>query len=153
MTTLRRTMTADPGTVFRILHDIDRLPEWNGAITHVVERPPALVPGSEWVVEMRALGQTWHSRSRLELLDPERRRFGYRSQTDDGNPSYAEWTWTVSPHGEGSEVVVSWKLNPQTFWRRVLLARIRARQLKKGELPASLSTLERLAEEASAGVE
>ena len=131
--------TAD--AVFGTLTDIARLPEWNGAMTSVIEQPDRLETGSEWVVEFHALGQTWRSRSVVEEIDRAGRRFVYRSGTDDGNPSYARWTWEVTDGGGGSRVSVTWELHPATFWRRVLLARIRARQLARTEIPASLAAL------------
>ena len=132
---------ASPAAVFATLTDIAGLPEWNGAMTKVVEEPEHLVAGAQWVVEFRALGQTWHSRSTLEELDVSARRFRYRSGTDDGNPSYAEWAWEVTDDPAGSRVTVRWSLHPMSFWRRVLLVRIRSRQLSRGEVPASLAAL------------
>src|SRR5439155_17081342 len=55
----------------------------------------------------------------------------------------------VEPLGEGCRVSVGWDLHPQTFWRRVLFGRVRARQLARTELPASLAALARAAEERS----
>ena len=131
--------TAD--VVFRTLTDIARLPEWNDVMTSVLEKPDRLEVGAEWLVEFHALGQTWRSRSIVEELDVPVRRFVYRSGTDDGNPSYARWAWEVSDHADGSRVSVRWELHPATFWRRVLLVRIRARQLARNEIPASLAAL------------
>jgi len=133
--------TAD--AVLRTLTDIARLPEWNDVMTSVIDKPDRLEVGAEWLVEFHALGQTWRSRSVVEEIDLAARRFVYRSGTDDGNPSYARWTWEVSDHGNGSQVSVRWELHPATFWRRVLLVRIRARQLVRNEIPASLAALAR----------
>jgi hypothetical protein len=135
--------TAD--AVFRTLTDIAGLPGWNRSMTAVIEQPDRLEVGSEWVVELHALGQTWRSRSIVEELDVAGQRFVYRSATDDGNPSYARWTWDVADDGDGSRVTVTWELRPATFWRRVLLARIRALQLARTEVPASLAALARAA--------
>lgn len=137
------TIPATADAVFETLTDIARLPEWNGAMTSVIEQPDRLAPGSEWVVEFHALGQTWRSRSIVEEFDLAERTFVYRSATDDGNPSYARWTWNVADDGAGSRVSVTWALHPATFWRRVLLARIRARQLARTEIPGSLAALAR----------
>jgi uncharacterized protein YndB with AHSA1/START domain len=135
-------LDAPADSVFATLTDIERLPQWNDAIVSVIARPDRLVPGAEWVVRMRALGQSWPSRSTVIDYAPAERRFRYRSCTDDGNPSWAEWTWTVAPvDGSRSRVVLTWTLHPKSFWRRVLLARIRARQLRRGELPSSLARL------------
>jgi hypothetical protein len=109
-------------------------------MTGVVERPEALVPGAEWVVEFHALGQSWRSRSQLEDFDRERRRFVYRSATDDGNPSYADWDWTVQPDGSGSGVSVTVALHPETFWRKYLLVHLRRPALRR-EMRASLAAL------------
>ena len=131
----------DADAAFRTITDLSRLPEWNARMTRVVELPDRLEAGAEWVVEFEAFGQTWLSRSRLETVDSAARRFAYRAQTDDGNPSFADWRWQVEPVDGGCRVTVSWDLHPATFWRRLLLARIRARQLQRSEIPASLAAL------------
>jgi uncharacterized protein YndB with AHSA1/START domain len=131
-----------PDAVFATVTDLDRLSEWNSHVTAVTACPDHLETDAEWVVQMHAMGQTWASRSTVLEYKPVERHFRYRSCTDDGNPSWAEWASTVTPVGDGqSRVVVSWELHPQTFWRRALLARIRARQLRRGELPHSLTRL------------
>lgn len=132
---------ASTDAVFRTLTDIAAMPAWNNRMTRVVERPDALRPGAEWVVEFRVLGRTWNSRSTVEELDPAAGRFVHRSRTDDGNPSEASWSWTVTDHPAGCRVEVTWTLRPVTFWRRALLGRIRARQLARAEVPASLAAL------------
>jgi hypothetical protein len=75
------------------------------------------------------------------MIDDEARRFEYRTQTDDGNPSFTNWSWQVEPREQGCRVSVDWALHPATFWRRVLFARVRARQLARTEVPASLAAL------------
>lgn len=142
---------AHPDAVYAILTDIGRLPSWNQNMTSVIEHPTALEVAAEWVVEFHALGQTWRSRSTVEELDVVHRRFAYRSRTDDGNPSYARWTWDVAEDPAGSRVSVTWELHPVTFWRRVLLGRIRARQLARTELPASLAALAAASRDATPG--
>ena len=132
---------ASADAVFATLTDIARLPEWNDVMTAVIEQPDRLEVGAEWLVEFHALGQTWRSRSTVEELDVAGHRLVYRSVTDDGNPSFARWTWTVTDDGAGSRVTVKWELRPATFWRRVLLVHIRARQLARTEIPASLAAL------------
>ena len=127
--------------VFRLITDPQRLPEWNRAIVRVVDAPDKLLPGAEWVVQLSALGQSWPSRSTVVDIDQHARHFAYRSQSDDGNPSYADWSWHVADTPGGCEVTVSCALHPATFWRRVLLSKIRARQLQRRELPASLRAL------------
>jgi uncharacterized protein YndB with AHSA1/START domain len=147
--TAAATVSSPASDVFGLLTDVDRLPEWNTIITKVLERPETLSPGSEWVVRLKAMGNSWASRSTIEEYDAHRFVFAYRSCTDDGNPSYARWRWTVEPAGESeSRVTVSWELHPKTFWRRALLVRIRGRQLRR-EVPASIDSLGRALREAS----
>ena len=134
-------VAARPEDVFALITAPERLPEWNGAIVRVVDAPDQLSPGAQWVVQLSALGQSWPSRSTVVAIDPQARRFAYRSQTDDGNPSYADWSWTVADASGGCEVTVSCALHPATFWRRVLFAKIRSWQLRRRELPASLHAL------------
>jgi Polyketide cyclase / dehydrase and lipid transport len=131
---------AAPALVFARLVDIGRLPEWNRAITGVVEQPSKLTPGAVWKVRLHALGQSWVSRSTLIELDEAQGTFRYRSQTDDGNRSYADWEWTVQPDGDGAQVAVAVELHPLTFWRKYLLAHIRRPALRK-EMHASLTAL------------
>jgi uncharacterized protein YndB with AHSA1/START domain len=141
LTSVERVLNAAPETVFATLVDLAGLPRWNDAIVALVEAPDALSPGSEWVVEMAALGQHWHSRSTVLELDPATGVFAYRSRTDDGNPSFADWRWVVRPRGEASHVTVTWDLHPMTFWRRRLLVHVRNSQLARTEVPRSLDAL------------
>jgi hypothetical protein len=135
---------APPPIVLARLSDIARLPEWNKAITEVLEQPDRLTPGSTWRVRLHALGQTWVSKSTLVELDEAAGRFRHRSRTDDGNPSYADWDWIVQPDGTGSEVTVNVALHPETFWRKHLLVYLRRPALRR-EMRASLSALAGLA--------
>jgi uncharacterized protein YndB with AHSA1/START domain len=135
-------MAADADAVFALVSDPERLSSWNTAIRQTTEAPDDFGPGAQWVVELSALGQTWPSRSTVTDLDRTARRFAYRSQTDDGNLSYADWTWSVTEAPGGCDVAVSVALHPATFWRRALLARIRGFQLRRRELPGSLEQLE-----------
>ena len=137
-----RLVAGSADDVFNVITDISRLPEWNAAITAVMERPERMCAGAQWIVEIRALRQTWQSRSTVETFDPTGRYFAYRSAPDDGNPSFALWTWVVTPHPDGAFVTVASELHPLTFIRRVLLVHIRARQLKHSELMQSLAALE-----------
>jgi hypothetical protein len=132
---------ASPDAAFRTVTDIGGLPSWNQKMTSVIDQPTNLDAGAEWVVEFHVPGRTWRSGSTLDELDVAGRRFAYRSRTDDGNPSEARWAWEVTDDPAGSRVTVTWSLHPVTFWRRVLLGRIRARQLAHTELPTSLTAL------------
>ena len=143
--TATRLISAGPDNVFRLLTEARRLPEWNHRIVRLIEAPESLTAGCQWVVELSALGQSWPSRSTVVELDVSTRRFTYRSQTDDGNSSYADWTWQVDNAPDGCAVSVSLALHPATFWRRVLLAKVRGRQLRRHELPESLAALASLA--------
>jgi hypothetical protein len=138
-------LSAPADELFDLISNVHRLPEWNEHIHHVVEAPKGETqPGDEWVVEIRAMASRWNSRSRIEKVDRDAGLFALRSQTDDGNSSYAKWEWLVTPANGQSEVKVSWRLYPKTFWRRFLLSKIRHRQLKE-EVRGSLRSAERAA--------
>ncbi|MCA1673028.1 MAG: SRPBCC family protein [Actinobacteria bacterium] len=138
-------IVAPADAVFEVVTDPSRMTLWNAVMTEVVEVPEAMAPGSEWVVAFQASRvMRWRSRSRCEALVQSDRTFVHRSGTDDGNPSYAIWTWTVEPEGKGrSTLRVTWELHPETVLRKVLLSRIRNRMLRS-EVPASLSALNTL---------
>jgi hypothetical protein len=138
--TVSTHVDASPTAVFERVTDITRLPEWNRAIPEVLEQPRQMVPGSVWKVRLHALGQSWVSTSTLVELDETERRFRHRSQTDDGNPSYADWEWNVTADGTGSIVTVAVELHPLTFWRKYLLVHLRRPALRR-EMKTSLVAL------------
>ena len=127
------TVNAAPDPTFRLITDIDRLPDWNRAIERIVDAAPDLSPGIEWVVKMHpSRGMTWQSRSRVEEIDREARRFRYRTWNADGNPSYADWKWEVVPQLDfTAQVSVNWDVYLKTLDRKWLAGPIRQRQLRK----------------------
>jgi uncharacterized protein YndB with AHSA1/START domain len=134
---------AEPADVFAALTDVGRLPDWNTRIAKIIEPPSGpLGPGVEWVVKMSVPPASWPSRARVVKYDPGRLEFLHISQSDDGNPSYVEWRWTIAPESDGARVTVEWFGRPKTFWRRLLFARLRRSQLGD-EVPASLAALAR----------
>jgi len=134
-------MAASAEEVFSLVTDPSRLPSWNQAITEVVEAPDHLEPGSVWKIRLHALSQSWVSASEVATIDPVSGVFSYRSRTDDGNPSFADWEWLVDPDGEGgSKVTVTVELHPTTFLRKHVLIRLRRPALRK-EMGASLQAL------------
>jgi hypothetical protein len=135
-------LSAAAPDVFDVLVDVDRLPEWNARVHHVIERPDGpLAEGDEWVVQIRAMGRKWPSRARALTVDRRRLLFEHRSSTDDGNPSHVSWSWQVVPTEQGSILTVRWTGNPRSFWRKLLLARIR-RPALAAEVKASLVGLD-----------
>jgi hypothetical protein len=85
---------------------------------------------------------TWQSRSRVEEIDNDGRRFRYRTWNADGNPSYADWKWEVMPLDSRAQVNVRWDVYLKTLDRKWLAGPIRQRQLRK-ELAESLRALDR----------
>jgi uncharacterized protein YndB with AHSA1/START domain len=134
-------IAASPERVFDLVTDPWRLPSWNRAITEVVEAPERLEPGSVWKVRLHALSQSWVSKSQATEIDPVSGLFSYRSQTDDGNPSYADWEWRIeSGEEESSNVTVTVELHPATFLRKNVLIKFRRPTLRK-EMGESLTAL------------
>ena len=132
---------AAPAEVFTAITAIGRLPEWNQRIAAVTRTPGMpLAEGAEWTVQMYVPPARWPSRSRVLTHDPVRLLFEYISQSDDGNPSYILWRWSIVPEGNGTRVTVGWTGHPKTFWRRLVFARLRRKQLQN-EVPASLHAL------------
>lgn len=135
---------ATPESVFDFITDINLLPEWNAAIESVVSAPGSLAYGSEWVVVMHpSRVPRWNSRSHLEAINRDALRFAYRSQSDDGNASYVQWTWQIVAVDGGAQVTVMWEGHPMTFWRRALFAPLLRRPQLSKEVPASLDAIHR----------
>ena len=136
-------VNAAPDATFLLITDVDRLPEWNRAIERVVEPAPELTRGTEWMVKMHpSRGLSWQSRSRVEEIDKDLRRFAYRTWNADGNPSYADWKWEVVPLDSMAQVSVSWDVYLKTLDRKLLAGPIRQRQLRR-EVAESLRALDR----------
>ena len=136
-------VNAAPDDTFRLITEVGRLPEWNRAIERVVEPAIDLTQGIEWVVKMHpSRGMTWQSRSRVEEIDKDVRRFKYRTWNADGNPSYADWSWEVVSLDSRAQVNVSWDVYLKTLDRKWLAGPIRKRQLRK-EVAESLLALDR----------
>jgi uncharacterized protein YndB with AHSA1/START domain len=137
-----RRIAADPEAVFDLVTDLDRLPEWNATVDQITERPASLAVGAEWVAVMHPRrSPSWKSRSTVEDIDRDRRCFVYKSRNEDGNPSYARWTWEVVPAGDDAEVTVRWAVYLKTLDRKLIAAPIRRRGLAR-EVPASLDALD-----------
>lgn len=135
-------LSASAPDVFDLLVDVDRLPEWNAHVHHVIKWPKGpLAEGVEWVIQMRAMGGRWPSRTRALIVDRAALSFEHRSCSDDGNPSYALWSWRVSPGEHGSTLTVTWAAYPRSFWRKLLFARVR-RPLLAAEVRASLAGMD-----------
>ena len=107
----------DPRALFAAITDIDRLPEWNGAIEKVIKRPERVAAGASWTVQMHpSRGVRWKSVSTLQELDPSCLRLAYRTVNADGNPSYTLWHWelTSNPAGRTSRCVGTSTWRPWT---------------------------------------
>ena len=135
------TFEGDPRVTFDTITDIERLPEWNGAIEQVIDRPVRLTTRSTWTVEMHPTRLLrWKSVSTLQELDAEGLRFTYRTVNADGNPSYTLWSWELTPTPPNVQVSVHWDVYLETLDRRLFAGPIRRWQLRK-EVAASLATL------------
>lgn len=141
-------LAAPPRAVLDAVTDLAGLAAWNDAIESVAEVPEDLGVGAQWVVVMHPPGwPRWRSRSTVEEFDPETLRFVHTTRTDDGNPSWATWSWQARPHGDGTELSVTWQVRPRTLGRRSVLARLRRRMLQR-EVARSLDRLATLVTDA-----
>ena len=138
--TATTVIDAPAAEVFERITDIEHLPDWNLEIPRVIERPDTLDVGAQWVVQIHAMHLRWNSRSTVTELDPERGRFAYRSQSDDGNPSFADWEWELTEVDGGTRVTVSVAGHPKTHFRKLVASRIRPPGLGKA-MQQSLATL------------
>jgi hypothetical protein len=82
----------------------------------------------------------WNSRSQVVAIDRNNFRFAYKTESDDGNPSYALWTWEIVPDEHSAQITVKWDCYPKTIGRRLLASRLRERQLRR-EVATSLAAI------------
>lgn len=137
------TLNAPAEAMFERITNIARLPEWNAEIPEVHEAPSVVEPGAQWVVEIKAMGTHWRSRSEAVEVDATRGVFRYRSVSDDGNPSFADWRWELAPvdGGERTRVDVHLAAHPRTLWRKYLLSNLRRPVIRRA-MRRSLVALE-----------
>ena len=122
--------------IFDTITDIERLPEWNGAIEQVIDRPARLTPCAMWTVEMHpARPVRWKSVSTLQELDTDALRFSYRTVNADGNSSYTLWTWTLTPRPSGVQVSVRWDVYLATLDRRLFAFRAVGHASRTSQVP------------------
>jgi uncharacterized protein YndB with AHSA1/START domain len=138
--TATTVIDAPAAEVFERITDIEHLPDWNLEIPKVLERPAVLDVGAQWVVQIHAMRMHWNSRATVTELDPARGRFAYRSQSDDGNPSFADWLWELEDADGGTRLTVSVAVRPKTRFRRLVASLLRPRGLHKA-VQQSLETL------------
>ncbi|MEY2468526.1 MAG: Polyketide cyclase / dehydrase and lipid transport [Actinomycetota bacterium] len=128
-------------SVFDLVTDVSRLPDWNSCIDRVVEQPASLQEGAEWLVVIHVPHlPKWKSRSTCQHIDREALRFVYKSTSEDKNPSFIDWFWEVTDRGGRAEVTVRWHGYPLTRFRQKIAAPLRSRQLER-ETRASLDAL------------
>jgi hypothetical protein len=77
----------EPRVIFETITDIERLPEWSGAIEQVIDRPAGLTTGATWTVEMHpARPVRWKSVSTLQELDAKGLRLSIAPSMPTGTP-------------------------------------------------------------------
>ena len=125
-------LPGSPVEVFDLITDLERLPDWNVELREVLDVPVRLEVGAEWLIRIHAMRTHWNSRARIVQFDREGGVFAYRSQSDDGNPTHADWRWELTPgeHGRTTRVDVQVTVRPRTFWRKHLLLPLRRRGLR-----------------------
>jgi len=97
------TIDTAPAEVFTAITAIGRPPEWNQRIAAVMRTPGTpLTEGAEWTVQMSVPWARWPGRSRVLAHDPARLLFECTLRSDDGNPSYVLWRWSIVPEGNGA---------------------------------------------------
>src|SRR5258708_6317990 len=113
---------AHPQAVLDLICGLGRLPAWNTAIEQIIEQPAALAKGAEWVAVMHPRRMPpWKSRSRIGEIDRDRLRFSYTSRNEDGNPSYAVWSWEVASADDGAtDVTVRWDVYLKTIYPKLI---------------------------------
>lgn len=132
---------APPEAVFAVVTDLPGLPSWNSRMTGVVEVPPELREGAEWVVGFAIAGVRFTCRSHVLELDRASHRFVYRSKREVSDPSFTIWSWKVEPEADGSRVILDWEMRSATLFRKKVVAPLRGRQIERSDVPASLAAL------------
>mgnify|MGYP001108005992 CR=1 FL=1 len=138
-----------PRDVFRLCHDAERRPEWDGRVARVKVLTPKPIrsgtvirvdtqPATGGVIfswEGEVLEYTYGSRSRLEVIDAAPSSY-FASGSE---------MWEIQRTGEGVRVVFTWEYAPRGILGRIADALVRRRQIRQA-IAQSLETLKQTAE-------
>jgi uncharacterized protein YndB with AHSA1/START domain len=91
---------APPETVWALLTDFSRMPEWSPELVRMLPLKPGGLRVGQWYLGInRRKFVVWPTRSVVAAVEPGRRLVW------DTRSSGAQWIWELSPDGEGTRVV------------------------------------------------
>lgn len=104
---VRRAVTAPAGTVWALLADLSRMPEWSPENERLewLGGATAVAPGARFRGTNRNGSKSWKSQGEITEVD-DGRRLAFRVKA--GPFQVAEWRYEVEPTSDGCRVTESW---------------------------------------------
>ena len=94
------TVAAPPMTVWDLLTDLSRMPEWSPELVRMVPLKPGGLRVGQWYLGInRRKAFVWPTRNVVSVLEPG------RTLAWDTTSSGARWIWELSPDPAGTRVV------------------------------------------------
>jgi hypothetical protein len=100
-------LPADPPTVYRLISDITRTPEWSPQVVSCewLDGATEAAVGARFTARNRLRSFSWSNTPVVTTLDPDR-TFAF-SRTERGGGTM-EWFYRLEPHGNGSLVTLGY---------------------------------------------
>ncbi|MCW2782245.1 MAG: cyclase/dehydrase [Marmoricola sp.] len=93
------TINASPDRVWKLLTNLDRMPEWSPELVKMLPLKPGGLRVGQWYVGInRRKGMVWPTRNVVAVLEPG------KTLAWDTKTSGARWIFEVAPEGEGTRL-------------------------------------------------
>lgn len=108
------TIAADPSTLWTMISDVTRTPEWSPDVIASAWLDPGPAVGARFEsVNRLPLVRRWRSRATVTECEPGRRfGFGVGASPDDPNTT---WTWDLEPATGGTIVRLSYEMRHEPW--------------------------------------
>jgi hypothetical protein len=102
-------LPANPATVFRVISDVTRTPEWSPQVVACqwLDGATTAVPGARFTAHNRLRWFNWANTPVVTTVEPDRTFAISRTERGGGT---MEWTYQIQPHPDGSRVTLSYQV-------------------------------------------
>ena len=134
------TIHVDPVTVWRMISDVTRTPQWSPDVIRSVWLDPGPRVGARFEsINRMPIVRRWRSLSTVTAADPGR-RFAIAVGSNHHDPN-TTWTWDLEPTSEGTTVRLSYEMRHEP---RIVLLYYRLTRRSERVRESVAATLRRL---------
>jgi hypothetical protein len=106
---VRRHIDADPQTLYALVSDVTRTPEWSPEVIECrwLDHAVGAAVGARFVARNKRRWFTWSNTPVVEVADPAREFSICRTERGGGS---IRWRYTFQPEGNGTQVIESYEV-------------------------------------------